>query len=293
MTDNPGVIVAAITPRGTRGGADLGAAFDLLDYWCAAGVGGIALFGATGEYPALTFDERTRLLSLAAKRTRVPLFAGVGSASLDASLALAHEALAAGVVGILLPPPHFFRYEQDDIREFYLEFAAEMGDGAAMFLSSAPSGASGMAVETALGLLQTGRFAGIEDASGSQESFACLMAAASEGSFRVMVGDDALFTSARRAGASAISPVACAVPELIVALDRAIAAGNQQEAGRLDEMLQEFIGWMRQFPQPAVVKVATGLRGLKTGPLAVPLPPGKQRKLDEFREWFQGWLPSV
>lgn len=290
MTDDRGVIVAAITPRGTHGDVDFGAAFELLDYWCAAGVHGIALFGATGEYPALTFDERTRLLFLAAKRSRVPLLAGVGSASLDASVALAREALAAGVAGILLPPPHFFRYQQDDIREFYLQFAAQVGNGPATFLCNTPSFTSPIAVETALTLLETGRFAGIEDASGDLESFAGLKAAAAA----LLVGDDAVFTRARCAGAhGAISPAACTVPELVSALDRAIAAGNHQEAGRLDQMLQEFIGWMREFPQPVIIKVATGLRGLKTGPLAVPLPPGKQRKLDEFREWFQGWLPHV
>jgi 4-hydroxy-tetrahydrodipicolinate synthase len=288
MTDDPGVIVAAITPRGTHGDVDFGAAFDLLDYLCAAGVRGIALFGATGEYPALAFDERTRLLFLAAKRSRVPLLAGVGSASLDASVALAREAIAAGVSGILLPPPHFFGYQQDDIHEFYLQFAARVGVGPATFLCNTPAFTSPIAVETALALLETGRFAGIEDASGDFESLARLKAAT------VLVGDDAIFARARRAGVhGAISPAACAVPELVLALDRAIAAGNQAEAVRLDQLLQEFIGWMRQFPRPAIIKVATGLRGLATGPLAVPLPPGKQRKLDEFREWFQGWLPRV
>jgi hypothetical protein len=35
------------------------------------------------------------------------------------------------------------------------------------------------------------------------------------------------------------------------------------------------------------------LRGLKTGPLATPLAPAKRQRLDEFREWFQAWLPAV
>jgi hypothetical protein len=25
----------------------------------------------------------------------------------------------------------------------------------------------------------------------------------------------------------------------------------------------------------------------------VPLSPGRQHKLDAFREWFQGWLPAL
>jgi dihydrodipicolinate synthase/N-acetylneuraminate lyase len=83
------------------------------------------------------------------------------------------------------------------------------------------------------------------------------------------------------------------VPELMLALDRALASGDQPAAARLDELLQEFLAWVDRFPQPAALKAAVGLRGLKTGPLPVPLPPEKQKRLDEFREWFRGWLPAM
>ena len=163
MTDDFGVIAAAITPRGKHGDVDFGAAFELLDYLCAAGVCGIAIFTSAGEYPAFSTDERTRLLYLAAKRSRIPLFAGVGSTGLDASLALARKARDAGAAGLLLPPPHFFRYPQEEIREFYLQFAAQVGKGALTYLSNTPSVTSEIAVDTALELLATGSFAGIEE----------------------------------------------------------------------------------------------------------------------------------
>jgi 4-hydroxy-tetrahydrodipicolinate synthase len=294
MTDVSGVIAAAITPRGKQGDVDFGATFELVDYLCAAGVRGIALFSATGEYPALSFDERSRLIYLAVKRSRVPVLVGIGSATLDVSSALALEARRAGVAGLLLPPPYFFRYQQDDIREFYLQFAAHVGAGADIFLCNIPSFASEIAVETALGLLQTGLFAGIENAGGDLEYFARLQPAAETRSLTLLVANDAIFTRARSAGCSgAISPAACAVPELMLALDRAVLSGDQPAAARLDELLQEFLAWIDQFPQPAAIKTAVGLRGVKTGPLPVPLSPEKRRKLEEFREWFQGWLPAM
>jgi 4-hydroxy-tetrahydrodipicolinate synthase len=297
MTDVSGVIAAAITPRGKQGDVDFGATFELVDYLCAAGVRGIALFSATGEYPALSFDERSRLIYLAVKRSRVPLLVGVGSATLDVSVALAREARRAGVAGLLLPPPYFFRYQQDDIREFYLQFAAQVGAdaGAAIFLCNIPSFASEIAVESALHLLHTGLFAGIENAGGDLEYFARLKPAADARPFTLLVANDAIFTRARSAGgcSGTISPAACAVPELMLALDRAIVSGDQAAAARLDELLQEFLAWIDRFPQPAAIKAAVGQRGLKTGPLTVPLSPEKRRKLDEFREWFQGWLPAM
>ena len=102
---------------------------ELIDHLCKAGIRGIVLFGAAGEYPSFTADERARVLYLAVKRSRAPILAGVGSASFDASVSLAREARDAGAAGLLLPPPFFFRYGQDEIREFYLQFAAEAGKG--------------------------------------------------------------------------------------------------------------------------------------------------------------------
>src|SRR5437773_1767268 len=115
MPDFKGVIVAALTPCDKDGDLDLGSAFELIDFLSKAGVAGLALFTATGEYPALGPDERARLAYLASKRSRVPVLAGVGSATLDHSLGLAREARDSGVAALLVPPPFFFPYQQDDI----------------------------------------------------------------------------------------------------------------------------------------------------------------------------------
>lgn len=293
MTEFRGVNVAALTPRGKQGDLDFGASFELIDFLCKAGVEGIVLFGAQGEFPALTVEERSRLVYLAAKRSRVPVLAGVGSATLDLSIGLAREALDAGAAALLLPPPLFFPYDQDDIREFYLRFAAGVENGAPTFVSNWPAVSSGIAVETAAELLQTGLFAGMEDASGNLETL-CRLAARVPGS-RLLVGDDRIFARARSNGVrlGAISAVGCAVPELIMALDRAIAAADHEETARLNQAVQDFTAWMDRFPQPVIVKLAAGLRGVKTGPLSVPLSAAKQKLADEFREWFQGWLPAV
>ncbi len=292
-TDFQGVHVASITPRGRQGEIDLGAAFELIDHYCAAGLRGIVLFGASGEYPAFTAGERSRLVYLAVKRSRVPVLAGVGGATLDASLDLAREARDAGAAGLLLPPPFCFRYEPEDIREFYLEFARQIGPGIAVFLSNTPAVTNAIPAETAIELLDTGQFAGIEDGCGNAEAFFRARAAAN-GAWQVLMGNDAVFTSARCAGVRcAISTAACAAPELVMALDRAIASGRREEVARLDAALREFLEWAARFPPPTIVKVATGLRGLKTGPVSMPLSPEKQRLLDEFRAWFPGWLPAV
>jgi 4-hydroxy-tetrahydrodipicolinate synthase len=290
MADVRGVYAAAITPRGTQGEVDYGAAFELLDFLAKGGVDGIALFTGAGEYAAIPAAERSRLVYLAVKRSRIPILCGVGSATLNDSIQLAREACDAGAAGLLLPPPYFFRYRQDDIREFYLQFAAHVDDGTVTFLSNNPVYTTAIETETAGALLSSGRFAGIEDGSGCPQTFACLQAVAGNPA-RVLAGNDPFLADAIRAGApGAISGVAGAVPELVTALNRAIRAGDQPQTEHLERRMQEFIAWCREFSQPAILRVAAGLRGIKTGALAVPLSAAGLKRLEEFREWFPNWL---
>jgi 4-hydroxy-tetrahydrodipicolinate synthase len=259
-----GVHAAAITPRGKTGDINFGAIFELIDYLCAARVGGIALFTAWGEYPALAVDERARLTYLAVKRSRVPVLAGVGSATLDHSLELAREARSAGVAGVLLPPPLHYRYDQDDICEFYTQFASQLGSGPPIVLSGE------IAPETAARLLESGRFAGIEDGSGRwNRSTACGPARAAA----VLAGDDRLLVNARSSGLGVVSAAACAAPELTMALNAAIAAGDEPAISRLEARRQELLSWLDRFPAPVGIKTAVAARGIPTGELPVPLSP--------------------
>jgi 4-hydroxy-tetrahydrodipicolinate synthase len=287
MTDDVGVIAAALTPRGKKGDLDFGAAFEQVDHLCAARVRGIAFFTPAGEYPAFGIDERTRLVYLAAKRSRVPVYAAVGSMSLDDSVILAREAQHAGAAGVFIPPPHFFRYSQDEVAEFYRQFAAQVRSDDDLFIANTPDVTSPVESETARQVLATGRFAGLVDPGIDAPSYATWNAA-------YISSDESRIPQARASGARGILSVsACAVPELVVALDTALCRADQPAIERLHAQLHEFLSWCGEFPYPALLKVAASVRGLKLGAPSIPLSSERQRKLDEFRRWFESWLPSV
>jgi 4-hydroxy-tetrahydrodipicolinate synthase len=289
-----GVIVATITPHGKRGDEpDIGATLELIDFLCGAGVQGIALLGSTGEFVNLNFDDRVRLVYLAVKRSRVPVLAGISHSTLDGALALGREATAAGAAGLLLMPPFVFRYGPAEIREFYLRFAAEAGHGAPVYLYNIPSFTSEIPIETAMQLLGSGHFAGIKDSSGEWEYFQALAQEAQQHPFTLLVGHDGLFVRARQAGANGVvSGIACAVPELLLALDRAIYQRADAEAARLSTRLDEFLHQVSPFPTPVGIKAALAVRGIKTGPHPVPLARETTAALEEFKDWFRAWLPA-
>ena len=290
-----GVYVAAVTPHRDKSyEADVGATLELVDFLAAAGVDGIALLGSTGEFLHLTFDDRIRLVQLVAKRTRVPVLVGVAHSTLDGAIELGREAASAGAAGLLLMPPYFFRYRQEDIHEFYLQFAAAMAGAARIFLYNIPVFTNEITIETATALLATGLFAGIKDSGGQYGYFERLLAVSKETPFTLMVGNDRIYSCARQTGAHGIvSGVACAAPELLVALEEAIGKNLTAKVERLDALLHEFIDWHDKFPTPVAIKTAASERGLRIGPLASPLSLASQRRLDEFREWFRAWLPLV
>ena len=286
-----GIFPAAITPHHPKTReADYAGALELVDFLAAAGVDGLCLFGSTGEFINYSFAERHRLLSLAAKRSRVPIIAGVSHSTLSGALQLADDAIAAGADALMLMPPYFFRYDQGEVEEFYRTFARETSDAVPILLHNIPAFTTGIEIATIRRLFETGRFAGIQDSSGDWSSFEQLLTLRRELPFALFGGSELLVGRALDAGADGvISGCACAIPELVVAIARAVKAGDQVLADDLDARLIDFATRSAQFPWPVAVRRAVELRGQKSGPLAVPLSPAKQQALEEFSDWFRVW----
>lgn len=290
-----GLYVAAVTPR--RRGAqqiDLGATWELIDFLCSHEVDGIVFMGTTGEFLHFGIEERSRLVGLAVKRSRVPIWINVSHSTLDGAIELANAASSAGAAGLLLMPPFYFRYTPDEILTFYRKFAAAARGNTPVLLYHIPIFSNGVSIDIATQLLRDGTFAGVKDSSGDWETFAQLKRLYDEAPFSLLAGNDNLFARARTEGApGGISGVASALPELMVALNRAAVAGNRERITLLDARLREFIGWLGFFPTPVGVKEAAVLRGIKCAQHAVPLSQEQEAKREDFRGWFKTWLPVV
>lgn len=290
-----GVIAAAVTPRRTQEYTiDLAATLELIDFLGERGLTAIALLGSTGEFVHFVLEDRARMLDFAVKRSRLPLMVNVSHSTLTGAIQLGQEAADSGAAALLLMPPYYFRYSQENIRAFYLRFAEELSRDIPVFLYNIPAFTSPLEPTTAIELLSTGAFAGIKDSSGDLAGFALLRDHKQSHPFTLLAGWDAIYAQVRADGADGmISGVASAIPELMVALDRAVVSGNQGLTQLLDAYVQEFISRMGPFPAPVAIKEATRLRGIKAGAFAAPLGPEGDRALAEFGAWFRDWLEPV
>ncbi len=119
-----GILVALITPFTDGGHAvDEDRLKAHIEHLIAAGVHGLVPGGSTGEFTAMTLDERKRLLSLCIKhaRGRVPVIAGIGALSTKECVDLATHAADAAAAALMVVPPFYDPVNVEQLRELMTE----------------------------------------------------------------------------------------------------------------------------------------------------------------------------
>ncbi|MDQ2710671.1 MAG: dihydrodipicolinate synthase family protein [Acidobacteriota bacterium] len=289
-----GVYAALGTPhRSDSVEVDTAALLEYLDQVTASGVDGLVLFGSTGEFVHFSPDERMRATTLAIRRSRLPVLVNVSHSTLAGAVEIAEAAMEAGSVGLMLTPPYFYSYSEDQIFEFYSQFL-RLAAGARVYLYNLPMFLNPISPALAVRLLETGQFTGIKDSSGNWDLFKTLNEVRQRISFQLLVGNEAIYLDGRLAGADGIiSGVAAAVPELMVALDRVITARETETAQHLNARLLEFLQYVNKFPSTLAIRQAAAARGWKLRDLALPLDSATAAEVVKYKDWFRGWLPRV
>jgi 4-hydroxy-tetrahydrodipicolinate synthase len=116
-----GVIPAMVTPMTAKEEVSYALLETLVDDLIDAGVHGLIALGSTGEFYALTPDERREVLAtvIAKAAGRVPVIAGVNAASTREVLAYSREAEAHGAAGLLVAPPFYSLPQPDELIEHF------------------------------------------------------------------------------------------------------------------------------------------------------------------------------
>jgi 4-hydroxy-tetrahydrodipicolinate synthase len=287
-----GLFAAVATPIHSDGRVDFRTLDRLIDFLVEAGVSGICIAGATGEYPHFETADRTAVIRRAADRLPRDraLLVGIGAPSMRYAIELGEAALEAGSRALLLPMPMFFRYEQEDLQAFAAHVSRTLR--APCLLYNLPEFTNGLAPATVLALLGREEFiVGIKDSSGRADHLGAFARARDGESWSLLVGDDRLLLDGLDAGWNGgISGVAGFCPELVVGLYRSFAEKRRGEAARLQGLLDELIARLAPFPAPWGIRAGLDARGIGTGPLPLPLTPARRRQIDELRAWLPEWL---
>ncbi|MDZ7638729.1 MAG: dihydrodipicolinate synthase family protein [Bryobacterales bacterium] len=290
-----GVMAASVTPRRTDSyEPNLAAFLETIDFLCSFPLDGIVVLGTTGEMVHFDLPERVKILEFARKRAALPVIAGVTHSTLEGTVELAQHAVQIGCAGLVVMPPYYFRYEQEEIKSFYRELARRVGVRVPILAYHIPAFTNPIALDTVWQLVEEGAVSGIKDSSGDRARMRWLIEKRETRAFHLLNGDDRLLREVWRSeGVGAISGVACAVPELFLAFRAAMRDGDEARADQLDALVQDFCDWFDEFPNTIAVKEAVALRRRLVAPPATPLSFERQKKLVEFQAWFEGWLAEV
>lgn len=290
-----GVYAALATPRRNNSTEiDSAAFFDYQDAIVRAGVDGLVIFGSTGEFVHFDVTERMHALGLLIKRSRVPVLVNVSHSTLDGTLALADSAIHAGAAGLLVMPPYFYHYSEAQLLAFFEQFAELANGSTRLFLYNLPFYTNPIPYGVIESLLLSGRYAGIKDSSGERNLFDQLTKLHSTHPFTWFAGNECLYLEARSGGADGtVSGVAGAIPELMVAMDRAISSGAVDQATHLNDLLTEFLVWVNKFPATIAIKQAAVVRGRKLDHSAFRFDETTRNELKAFHGWLEEWLPRM
>ncbi len=255
--DLSGILLPVTTPFTLGEDFDAQGLVNNLTKWNGRGVSGYVVLGSTGE--RVNLDEREYLQVIDTARQAVPqtlsFIVGAGQQSTRATIDEIKRAALAGAEAALVITPHFYRsaITQDALVKHYSAVAD--ASSIPIVLYSMPD-LTGIKIEpeTAARLSEHRNIIGIKDSSADVAGLDATVRRVQR-DFDVLIGNGTVLCEALRSGASgAILAVGCAVPQLCVAIYRAVKANDIERAWALQERLT---------PLARAVTKTYGIGGLK------------------------------
>lgn len=128
MKQYHGIMTALVTPLTKENKVDEVKMAKLVDFQIENGVGSLLVLGGTGEYSALTVEERVHAVEATVKASagRVPVVAGVLDPGIGEAVKCGKLFQAAGADALLVLTPFYVHPNQDGIIDFYKKFDQEL-----------------------------------------------------------------------------------------------------------------------------------------------------------------------
>ncbi len=116
-----GILTVTVTPFDAEGGVDFGAYEAVLEFVLSNGVHCIIPCGSTGEYYALSGDERREIMTFVADRVagRAKLLAGTNATTTAEVIGLSRFAKDAGYEGVMLAARYYSLPTADELAAHY------------------------------------------------------------------------------------------------------------------------------------------------------------------------------
>ncbi|MFZ0215619.1 MAG: dihydrodipicolinate synthase family protein [Candidatus Dormiibacterota bacterium] len=281
-----GVIPPLITPLTAGGGLDEEALVRHAQHCLDAGCTGVFLSGSSGEGPWLTAAQRRRIVEAVAARGTLVL-AGTMLPGTSMTREAALEAEAAGAAAIVVSAPYYFGADEDTIVR-HVEAVVEAVTVPALLYNIPQLTHNPMTAGVVARLAADPRIVGIKDSSGDRALFASHLEIREQHPFRVLQGAEERMGDSLRAGADGLVPgLANVAPELFVALQQAVIAGDGAAADA-EQTISRLRGIYDIAPTFAAMKAACEVLGVCGRTPAAPLAPATEPQVERIAQLLTG-----
>ncbi len=279
INDLKGCGTALVTPF-RNGEVDYGAYASLVDYQIRGGVDFLVPLGTTGETPCLTDEEKIKILKLVKEHSAgKPIVAGVGTNSLEHTIANIRLLESHGVDVFLVVVPYYNKPPQEGMYQYFKAVAESTEKPILLYNVPGRTGAN-LEAETTLRLAQIKNIIGIKEASSNRGQILNIIAGRPEG-FLVLSGNDDETYPLMKEGADGVISVASNVaPEPVAKLAQAMLEGKVEKAAGLHEKLSPLFRNCFVESNPIPAKAALAAMGMMENELRLPLVPSIQKTYD-------------
>ncbi|ARK30394.1 4-hydroxy-tetrahydrodipicolinate synthase [Halalkalibacter krulwichiae] len=282
------IVTAMVTPFNQHGQIDVEATKELVHHLITNGTDAIVVAGTTGESPTLTTEEKLLLFKTVVDTVdgQIPVIAGTGSNNTQASIELTKQAEEIGVDAIMLVVPYYNKPSQEGM---YAHFSAiaEVTKLPVMLYNIPGRSVVSMSVETTIRLAQLPNIVATKEASGDLEAISSIIEQAPEG-FSVYSGDDSLTLPILAIGGTGVVSVAShIVGNEMQQMVRNYQAGQVTAAAMQHRQLLPVMKTLFLAPNPTAVKAALEMKGIKAGPVRLPLVPLTVEQQQELQSVIQ------
>jgi dihydrodipicolinate synthase/N-acetylneuraminate lyase len=283
-----GVLPAMATPLAADGyHVNTAVLPELVQFLLDAGVKGLFVGGTTGEGILLDVEERMRLheATIAAAAGRAPVIVHVGANRTDVAVTLARHARDVGADAIAAVTPYFYGVGDDGLVSYYQAITTAVPDMPMLLYDIPHLAMNGISPEA---LVRLGRelptLAGIKTSRTDAQVVRRLLDAAPD-HLIVLAGNESIALGLLALGAHGlISGLSTAVPEPFVALSRAFAGGQHDEARRLQGQINRMLALLPAGARIGALKSILAERGLPVGPAVPPRPTPTEPLWPQIRE---------
>ena len=267
--------VALITPF-INNKLDEEAYVKLIHFHMENGTNGLVPAGTTGESPTLSHEEHQKVIDLCIQESKgkIPVIAGTGSNSTEEAISLTKHAEKAGADGALIVTPYYNKPTQEGLYQHYK--AINDSSGLPIIIYNIPGrSVIDMSVDTMARLYELKNIVGVKDATGDLDRVDQQLKKLGKDFIQLTGNDDNALEFNKRGGVGAISVTANIAPKICSLFQKLSnekdKKDSQNEAVKLDKILQPIHHSMFVESNPSPVKYAAKLLGLCDDSVRLPL----------------------